>query len=68
MEHRPNSKPESMSSELEERLTLNKAISTWSAPQHMTYSSKPVRFRSFINWPNEGSPSPEELRSAGFFL
>jgi E3 ubiquitin-protein ligase XIAP len=60
-------RPEAVSSEMKERLNLDRAISTWSAPQHMTYSSKLTRFRSFINWPHSTSPSPEELSSAGFF-
>jgi hypothetical protein len=67
MEHRPYSKPETMSAEFRERLTLDKAVSSWSAPQHMTYSSKLTRFRSFINWPHGIKPSPEDLSAAGFF-
>jgi hypothetical protein len=67
MEHRPNSRAETMPAEFKERLVLDRAIYTWSAPQHMTYSSKLTRFRSFINWPHTTRPTPEELSSAGFF-
>jgi hypothetical protein len=66
-ERTADSGPETMSSEMRERLTQVKAVSHWSAPQHMTYGSKLVRFRSFMHWPHNVHPSPEELSAAGFF-
>jgi hypothetical protein len=50
-----------------ERMIRDRAISNWTAPQHITYSSKLLRFRSFIHWPQAVHPTPELLSIAGFF-